>query len=406
MKTSIVIHHRRSSRGKEYGGSLFARVIRRGKGRSVSLKCHLLQAEWDLAGQCIRWDSVSPLRREYVLRAEQELIRATALLWQIHDQLEEKGDFTAADIVGRFRLKESGGKLFPFARKLCEELEGEGHVSSARSCRTAIRRLEEFTGKPQLTFRELTPELLLGFEKKLRQEGLCRNTTSSYMRALRAMQGKAVVRGFAEAPAQCPFAGVFTGVEQTPKRALTPEELRQLAGWKPASELAEEKIVRARDLFLFAFFAQGMSFVDMAFLKKEDIEGDVITYYRHKTGQRVKVVLTPEALRIIASFAEETAGSPYVFPVIRRPGENERLQYESGLRLQNKHLKALALKTQLSTHMSRHSWSTMARQQGLPIALISECLGHSSEKTTRIYLGAFDKETIAEANRKIIRSIY
>ena len=52
--------------------------------------------------------------------------------------------------------------------------------------------------------------------------------------------------------------------------------------------------------------------------------------------------------------------------------------------------------------MARHSWATAAYRQGIPVAVISESLGHSSEKVTYTYLASFDNRTLSRANRKII----
>ena len=43
----------------------------------------------------------------------------------------------------------------------------------------------------------------------------------------------------------------------------------------------------ARDMFLFCFYTRGMSFVDMAYLKKGDIANGILTYRRKKTGQQL-----------------------------------------------------------------------------------------------------------------------
>ena len=48
--------------------------------------------------------------------------------------------------------------------------------------------------------------------------------------------------------------------------------------------------------------------------------------------------------------------------------------------------------------MARHTWASRARREGIPMAVISEALGHTSEKTTRIYLDELEARRIDEAN--------
>lgn len=151
-----------------------------------------------------------------------------------------------------------------------------------------------------------------------------------------------------------------------------------------------------------------MSYVDMAYLKKTDIRNGVIHYRRRKTGQYLEISLTRELKSILSFFSPFVKGSPYLFPVIRSK-EKERVQYENGLRLQNHYLKklthTLGLSAPLSTHVARHTWATIAKKEYIPLAVISEALGHNSQKTTQIYLASLDNRILDEANLKIARAI-
>lgn len=55
--------------------------------------------------------------------------------------------------------------------------------------------------------------------------------------------------------------------------------------------------------------------------------------------------------------------------------------------------------------MARHSWATIARNLNIPISVISESMGHTSEKTTRIYLDSISSNVIDRANQSIIEAI-
>jgi integrase len=52
----------------------------------------------------------------------------------------------------------------------------------------------------------------------------------------------------------------------------------------------------------------------------------------------------------------------------------------------------------LTTYVSRHSWATIAKRQGVPTAVISEGLGHETERTTQIYLDSFENDVLDAAN--------
>lgn len=127
-------------------------------------------------------------------------------------------------------------------------------------------------------------------------------------------------------------------------------------------------------------------------------------------------IITPPMEQIIRFFGEETRNSPYVFPLIRNIHQSAYNQYQTALRQQNKRLKRLAhicfeslsrcqqstIDCRLSTHVARHTWATIARFQDIPLGIISAGLGHSSEKTTSIYLASFGEICIDQASERIV----
>lgn len=66
----------------------------------------------------------------------------------------------------------------------------------------------------------------------------------------------------------------------------------------------------------------------------------------------------------------------------------------------------LNLEHPLTSYVARHSWASIARHKGVPLPVISEGMGHSSEKTTRIYLDSLDQSVLDKANQLIICGIY
>lgn len=239
------------------------------------------------------------------------------------------------------------------------------------------------------------------------------NTVSFYMRNLRAIYNKGVRLGKINRVEEDLFYRVYTGVYATPKRSAREEDIAKVVKWLEKEENKESSqkgspLVFSSYYFLFCFYARGMSYVDMAYLKKTDIREDRICYRRRKTGQLLEIKLTPEMKRILSFFRVFVKDSMYLFPIVCREGE-ERLQYESGLRLQNRRLNQLSarigLTMSLTTHVARHTWATIAKKERISISVISESLGHRSEKTTAIYLASFDRHILDRANRKVAHSI-
>jgi integrase len=331
-------------------------------------------------------------------------------------ELEREAPYTIDRLMCRYRSIRNQNTFCAYTERLAAEMEPEGYHRTARAYRTAAERLRQFNGGHDPNPEQLTAVLIGDFQQSLKSEGCEPNTVSFYMRTLRAIYNKAVAEGYIYPVADNPFSGVYTGVFATRKRALNPSDLTVLSAFDPTMAFEMEDQQQLPDhlgcalaMFLFCYHARGMCFVDMANLKKSDIRGDTIRYRRAKTGQLIELRVLPAMRRIIEWFEPQMEESNYLFPVITDPEKDFRLQYESGLRLQNMRLKKVAaicgIADKLSTHAARHSWATVAKNHGLPTAVISEGLGHSNQHTTEIYLASLERSVIDHASRMISEAI-
>jgi transposase len=159
-------------------------------------------------------------------------------------------------------------------------------------------------------------------------------------------------------------------------------------------------------MFLFSFYTRGMSFVDMAYLKKKDVQNGILSYRRRKTGQ----LLTIRWEKCMEEIADryDTEDSDYLLPLIRRPHE-ARKQYRNASHLINSKLKLISkrlkLPVPLTMYVARHAWASIARSKNIPLSVISEGMGHDSENTTRIYLASLDTAVVDKANRLILKAV-
>ena len=81
-------------------------------------------------------------------------------------------------------------------------------------------------------------------------------------------------------------------------------------------------------------------------------------------------------------------------------------RYRIAINIYNRQLKELSkmlsADCRLTSYTARHSWATVARKHNAPISVISAGLGHTSEKTTQIYLTSLENSTIDIVNQGII----
>ena len=301
--------------------------------------------------------------------------------------------------------------VFELLHSVIEELKANAQWGTAHVYQSTYNILSLYRGNTDLQFMELTPTLIKEFEIFLRHRKCSWNTVSTYMKVLKAIYNRAVDYGMAPFVPRL-FGHVHTHVDSRRKRALEAEEMGNLLFPRvkglSINEMLPDKLAHVCAVFSLMFLLRGMAFVDIAFLRKTDIQGNTLVYRRRKTGKLITVRLTKDALDIISRVMEKYPESPYLFPFITSPeGSAEAYrEYQLALRSFNHRLKALAAvlseKIHLSSYTARHTWATMAYYCEIHQGIISEAMGHSSIAVTETYLKPFKDERIDRANRKVI----
>ena len=290
------------------------------------------------------------------------------------------------------------------------------YLSSGRS----FRRFLQSMGRQDVSFKTLTAVFISGYETWLQTSGLCKNTSSFYIRSLQSVYNKAVRQ--AMTVDRHPFKDVYRGVAKTVKRAIGPEDIRRLftfdihealiaQGYKDGTRrLArrQQSLAFARDLFVFCFCARGLTFVDLAFLRKSDLASGMITYVRRKTKQRIEVRVEPMMQVIIDRYPSHTV---YLFPILTKTGGGEQVyqQYRYAITRYNACLNQLGEMLgypKLNSYVCRHSWATAAHRQHVPLSVISQSMGHDSEKTTEIYLKSLEGNVIHQTNSELLNRVF
>ena len=92
-----------------------------------------------------------------------------------------------------------------------------------------------------------------------------------------------------------------------------------------------------------------------------------------------------------------------------KDGKPVPVSYPSALNRYNRSLKLLArqagIPVKLTSYVARHSWASIAYEQGVALPVISKALGHTNTETTLVYIEGIKDERLAEANRKLLERI-
>lgn len=329
-------------------------------------------------------------------------------------------------------------ELYDFMLSVITDMEQQGRYSTAHVYHCALKSAVGYGGS-SLRIEDLNPAWLKSYQEHLLRQTLLWNTISTYMRMLRAVYNRAVDLGLAPyIPRQ--FKNVFTGRYANHQRALKKEEIRLVllkgvnkdagvvtdeykAKAKSAAKATDQDELKtsrssSRDLnwaracleLMLRF--HGIPFVDLANLRKVDLQNGYLTVRRHKTGMPLLIAVDPVAMKLLQLYASKDPSSPYLLDILdgALSGKAAYRNYQHALRQLNLRLGQLSrlckLGKKVSSYTARHTWATIAKFRGISVEVISEALGHASISTTEGYLKQFDDDEIKKANKVIIDYIF
>ena len=379
-------------------GVIYYQITHNRRTQHITTKLRVHPTEWD-ADECEMVTSATS-RSMIQNRIDSDVV----LLRRIITDLDGSGmDYSVEDIVNRYKSPQSHILVLDYMRTQIEQLRATNRLGTAKNYEKTMCSFGEFLGDVRLPLSALTEQVITDYNAFLVQKGLVRNSVSFYMRVLRAVYNKAVRQKLIEQ--QHPFTEVYTGIDRTRKRAVSESIIAQLH----RLELdAGTPLALCRDMFIFSYCTRGMAFVDIAYLKKSNLQNGMICYARRKTGQLLSIRIESSIQRIIDRYAD--SDSPYVFPILNSLDANEAYeQYQVALNTHNRLLgrlsEMLGCSCKLTSYTSRHSWATAARNHNVPLSVISQGMGHSSEQTTQIYLTMLENSVIDDANKGIISEL-
>lgn len=405
--TTIKLKFRPSTvAGKE--GTLYYQVTHQRKTSILSTDYHVYPHEWDERHSAIRIKNCSEKDngRKDVLQLYRSKVNWETDRMQkvVYEKENSKCDYTVEDLMETFRRILPCMSVFCYIKSQIAKKTNMDCHGTAKTYANALRSFNKFRDGNDLGFNDMNGDLIQEYESWMLHNGLKRNSVSCYMKTLRTLYRQAVEEGFAEN--RDIFRKVRVSVGKTHKRAVSTNIIRTILGL----DLTDSPHLDfARDIFMFSFYTRGMSFVDIAHLRKSDLRNGLLTYNRRKTFQCLTIQWERPMQAIVNRYAKHTKESPYLFPIITGGTHADRQSCEHALQRINRGLKKIGamigLSIPLTTYVARHSWASIARNMDVPLSVISEGLGHDSDRTTQIYLASLDTSTINKANKKIINEI-
>lgn len=392
----------RPSTVADHEGTIYYQVIHERKVRQLLTDYHMSSSEWDEKRSMVTASQTSE-RISFILSIRERIRWDIERLTKINHKLNTNGlSYTADDVIDEFNRYAHEYSLFNFMEGIIAKLKQNRKIRTAETYKSTLNSFKKFRQNEDIMLDCLSSEVIEAYEAWHHNRGVTPNTISFYNRILRAVYNRAVEEDVIED--RNPFRHVYTGVDKTVKRSLPLYVIKKIRGMdlslNPALDFA-------RDMFMMSFYLRGMSFIDMAYLKKSDLKNGYVTYRRHKTGQQLTIEWTNDMQFVLDKYPENE--SDYLLPVIKTTGINERCAYRNVGYNINRSLKQiskmLSLNFRLTMYVARHSWASAAKAKGIPLSVISEGMGHDSEATTQIYLASLDTSVVDRANAVILKSL-
>ena len=264
-------------------GVIYYQITHNRKTQQITTRLRVCPSDWDADEEKL---VASALNRSMI---QNRIDSDVALLRRVIFDLNSCAvDYSVSDIINRYRSPQSHILVLDYMRSQVEQLRATNRLGTAKNYEKTMCSFGEFLGDVHLPLSALSEQVITDYNSFLIQRGLVRNSVSFYMRVLRAIYNKAVRQKLIEK--QYPFTEIYTGIDRTRKRAVSELIIAQLhrLELEPVTPLA-----LCRDMFIFSYCTRGMAFVDIAYLKRSNLQNGMICYARCKTGQLLSVRIEP-----------------------------------------------------------------------------------------------------------------
>ncbi|PCH66364.1 MAG: hypothetical protein COC01_08150, partial [Bacteroidetes bacterium] len=318
--------------------------------RDKSIKISIRINDWSFKKHKVKSSHPNYIKINQLLQHKRVEIESRLL-----DLMLSSSEFKVYDILGKTSRFLEAPNFKDFGYQIVNEYRDKNKIGTANSYKTAIDQLCNRLHK-KITLSEIDYSLIMMFENKLVKQGVSVNGIANYMRHLKAIINRAIKSGYLKRE-DYPFHHYKIKTEKTRKRALSKVDFQKIMEQELSPGSMESE---AREYFILIFCLIGINYIDLAYLKKEDLSEDRITYKRRKTKKLYDIPLSPRAMEIIN--LHRLPSSKYLLPILpdhELTAQEERAWTDNKLRLCNKYLKNIGkeckLQYPLTTYVARHS---------------------------------------------------
>lgn len=351
------------------------------KKKYFSTKVYLKPEQWDNKKLIVKnhpnADALNRLIYEFVATIEKKELE----LWQ-------QGKRISLELLkNALTTQENNSSFISFSRQ--EVMNSSLKDSTKRNHLSTLMLLQEF--KKNITFSDLTFELISSFEYFLQLKGYHTNTIAKHMKHLKRHVNIAINKEYIEIQKYA-FRKYKIKTIENKHTHLVPEELERLENLILSGRYV--KLQKSLDAFLFCCYA-GMRYSDFINLSSEnfvDINQETWLIYKSvKTGTEVRLPLyllfSGKGIAILNKYRDNLED---FFHLRDNSNVNKDLIIITRL---------AGLSKRISFHMGRHTNATLLIYNGINITTVQKLLGHKSVKTTQVYTNVMDMTIIHDLEK-------
>lgn len=351
------------------------------KKKYFSTKVYLKPEQWDNKKLIVKnhpnADALNRLIYEFVATIEKKELE----LWQ-------QGKRISLELLkNTLTTQENNSSFISFSRQ--EVMNSSLKDSTKRNHLSTLMLLQEF--KKNITFSDLTFELISSFEYFLQLKGYHTNTIAKHMKHLKRHVNIAINKEYIEIQKYA-FRKYKIKTIENKHTHLVPEELERLENLILSGRYV--KLQKSLDAFLFCCYA-GMRYSDFINLSSEnfvDINQETWLIYKSvKTGTEVRLPLyllfSGKGIAILNKYRDNLED---FFHLRDNSNVNKDLIIITRL---------AGLSKRISFHTARHTNATLLIYNGINITTVQKLLEHKSVKTTQVYTNVMDMTIIHDLEK-------
>jgi len=385
---------------------IMLRICKQGRMKYLSLGISVDHKHWDFKkntpkNNCPNRDHIKKIILDKETEYQNQILEFTAA----------QKDYTASTLITSTQKIKEGKTVHEFYTDLIAHYKAINKVGNASIYRNSFNSLKSFknTNELDFMFSEIDLNWLNEYEKWLISRNNAQTTMSLLFRTLRSAYNKAIQRIVLKSSYPFDAFKMSKFSVKTKKRAISKEDIKKIINLDLNGELPMMQL--SHDIFVFSYLQGGINLTDIASLKHENVVRGRLQYIRQKTQRLINIPLQEQSQQMIERYKDVCSTSDdYIFPILNKrihvTGMQKFNRIHKIMGKVNINLKKIGQKAgidiNLTTYVARHSYATVLKRSGVATSIISESLGHSSEKVTQIYLDSFENSQIDEAMKHLL----